>query len=64
DAGGPLDIVHDGKTGLVVAPDAPELAKACARLAANPAEAKALGEAGKLLAERVTWDSCIDALLS
>ena len=26
--------------------------------------ARALGEAGKLIAERITWDGCIDALLA
>ena len=26
-------------------------------------EAKAWGRAGKAIAERVTWDACIDALL-
>src|SRR5213078_1460866 len=29
DAGGPLEAVHDRKTGLVVAPDPAELARAC-----------------------------------
>jgi glycosyltransferase involved in cell wall biosynthesis len=64
DAGGPLEIVHDGKTGLVVAPEPAELARACAYLAGHLEEARALGEAGKVVAERVTWDACIDALLS
>ena len=36
DAGGPLEVVHDGETGLVVAPEAGELAKACAHLVAHP----------------------------
>jgi len=64
DAGGPLDVVREGETGIVVAPDAAELARACAHLAAHPDEARTLGEAGKAVAERVTWDACIDALLS
>jgi glycosyltransferase involved in cell wall biosynthesis len=64
DAGGPLEVVQDGETGLVVAPDAAEIAGACARLAGSVAEAQALGEAGKAVAERITWDVCIDALLS
>jgi glycosyltransferase involved in cell wall biosynthesis len=64
DAGGPLEVVEDGKTGLVVAPEPAKLAGACAYLAANVAEARALGEAGKRVARRITWDSCIDALLS
>jgi glycosyltransferase involved in cell wall biosynthesis len=64
DAGGPLEIVRDRETGVVVAPEPAELARACAYLAAHGDEARAWGRAGKAVAERVTWDSCIDALLS
>jgi glycosyltransferase involved in cell wall biosynthesis len=64
DAGGPLEVVHDGETGLVVAPDPADLARACAHLVAHPDEARSLGEAGKAVAERITWDACIEALLS
>ena len=64
DAGGPLEVVHDGGTGVVVAPEPAELAKACSYLAANLDETRKLGEAGKAVAERITWDACIDALLS
>jgi glycosyltransferase involved in cell wall biosynthesis len=64
DAGGPLEIVHDGETGVVVTPDSAEIAKACAHLVHHVDEARALGEAGKAVAERITWDACIDALLS
>lgn len=64
DSGGPLEVVHDRETGLVVAPDAAELARACSYLAAHLDEAKAWGQAGKTVAERITWDACIDALLS
>ena len=64
DAGGPLDVVHDRETGLVVAPESAPLAEACAYLAANAEQARAWGRAGKAVAERVTWDACIDALLA
>jgi glycosyltransferase involved in cell wall biosynthesis len=64
DAGGPLEVVRDRETGLVVAPDAGELAGALTYLAAHRAEARAWGEAGKAVAERITWDTCIEALLS
>ena len=63
DAGGPLEIVHDRSTGVVVAPEANEVARACAYLAEHVDEAKAWGRAGKNIAERVTWDACVDALL-
>jgi glycosyltransferase involved in cell wall biosynthesis len=64
DAGGPLEIVRDRETGVVVAPEPAELARACGYLAAHADEARAWGRAGKAIAERVTWDSCIAALLS
>ena len=64
DAGGPLEVVHDRETGIVVAPEAAALAQACAYLAAHVDEAKAWGRAGKTAAERVTWDACVDALLA
>jgi len=64
DAGGPLEVVHDHRTGAVVQPDAAAVAQACAYLATHVDEAKAWGRAGRELAERVTWDACVDALLS
>jgi glycosyltransferase involved in cell wall biosynthesis len=60
DSGGPLEVVSDRKTGRVVAPEAAALADACA---IPEDDARAWGRAGKAIAERVTWDSCIDALL-
>ena len=64
DAGGPLEVVHARETGVVVAPDPTAIAQACVYLASNVDEAKAWGNAGRALAERVTWDACVDALLS
>jgi glycosyltransferase involved in cell wall biosynthesis len=64
DAGGPLEVVHDRETGLVVAPEPAALAAALAYLAANVDEARRFGRAGKAIAERVTWDVCVDALLA
>jgi glycosyltransferase involved in cell wall biosynthesis len=63
DAGGPLEIVHDRETGIIVEPDAAAIADGCAYLAAHADEASAWGRAGRALAERVTWDACVDALL-
>jgi len=63
DAGGPLEVVHDRRTGVVVAPEPAELARAAAYLGTHIDEAKAWGLAGKAVAERVTWDACVDALL-
>ena len=64
DAGGPLDIVHDRQTGLVVAPDPAEIGKAATWLREHEAEAKSFGRAGKALADEVTWDRAIARLLS
>src|SRR5581483_10605329 len=59
DAGGPLDIVHDRETGLVVAPTADELARACSWLRDHRDEARSLGAAGRTIAQAVTWDACV-----
>lgn len=64
DSGGPLDVVHEGTTGLVVRPEPAEVARAAAWLRDNPDEARAYGARGRELAERVTWDSTIARLLA
>jgi glycosyltransferase involved in cell wall biosynthesis len=60
DAGGPLDIVHDGRTGRVVAPTADDLARA---LTFSEDEARSLGRAGHEIARDVTWEKCVERLL-
>jgi glycosyltransferase involved in cell wall biosynthesis len=60
DAGGPLDIVEDGRTGRVVAPTVDDLARA---LTFDDDEARALGRAGHEVARGVTWERCIERLL-
>ena len=60
DAGGPLDIVHDGKTGRVVAPTKEDLARA---LTFSDDEARTLGRAGHEIARNVTWQRCVERLL-
>jgi glycosyltransferase involved in cell wall biosynthesis len=64
DAGGPLEVVHDRETGVVVTPDAKAIGDACSYLVEHESEAAAWGAAGKAVAERVTWDACIDSLLA
>jgi glycosyltransferase involved in cell wall biosynthesis len=61
DAGGPLDIVHDGRTGRVVAPTRDELARA---LSFTEDEARTLGRAGHEIAGAVTWEACVERLLA
>lgn len=64
DAGGPLEVVSDRATGLVVTPDADEVAKALGWLREHPDEAASLGRAGNAIAREVTWDRAIGRLLS
>jgi glycosyltransferase involved in cell wall biosynthesis len=64
DAGGPLEIVADRRTGLVCEPRAPAVAEACAWLRGHLDEAKAWGRAGKEIARRVSWDETIGRLLA
>jgi glycosyltransferase involved in cell wall biosynthesis len=64
DAGGPLEVVADGRTGMVVAPDAADLARAVGWLRENRDEAATFGRAGKAIAAQVTWDRAIQRLLA
>jgi glycosyltransferase involved in cell wall biosynthesis len=64
DAGGPLEVVADRRTGLVCEPRAAAVAEACSWLRAHVDDAKAWGRAGKEIARRVSWDETIDRLLS
>jgi glycosyltransferase involved in cell wall biosynthesis len=64
DAGGPLEVVIDRKTGTVVRPAAATIAEGVAGLLNSPELAKELGERGQKVATTVTWDSTIERLLS
>ena len=64
DAGGPLEVVADRRTGLVCEPRAAALAEACSWLRSHVDDAKAWGKAGKELARRVSWDETISRLLA
>ena len=64
DAGGPLEVVSDRKTGIVCEPRAEAVAGACAWLREHVDEARAFGRAGHALADEVTWDRAIDRLLA
>lgn len=63
DSGGPLDVVSDGDTGLVVPAEPRAVAEAAAWLRDHPDEAAAMGRRGKALAEAITWDGAIARLL-
>lgn len=64
DAGGPLEFVKDGETGIVTAPR-PEAFGVALRLAwSRPEALQALGEAGRARAAQLDWDRPIAALLT
>jgi glycosyltransferase involved in cell wall biosynthesis len=63
DAGGPLEFVRDGETGLVVAPR-PEALGVALRLAwSRPEALQAMGEAGRRRVSGLTWDEPVAKLL-
>jgi len=63
DAGGPLEVVVDQRTGLVCEPTPDAVAQALAWLRSHPDEARAQGQAGRTEAARLTWDATVDRLL-
>ncbi|MFJ4694643.1 glycosyltransferase family 4 protein [Streptomyces sp. NPDC088766] len=63
-AGGPLDLVAHGCTGLLVPPrDAGAVRDAVAALAADPARRRAYGDAGRAMVEGRTWAAVGDQLI-
>jgi glycosyltransferase involved in cell wall biosynthesis len=63
DAGGPLEFVADGETGVVAPPDADAIAEAVDRLFALPeARLRDMGAAGRARVAGITWDGVIDRL--
>jgi glycosyltransferase involved in cell wall biosynthesis len=63
DAGGPLEFVTDGETGIVTSPDPESLAAAVDRLWSWPeSRLREMGEAGRRRVENITWDHVIDRL--
>jgi glycosyltransferase involved in cell wall biosynthesis len=65
DAGGPLEFVQDGATGLVAAPEPKAIAEAFDRLAGDPAMVQRLGAAGNALVRDVVpaWPEIVTRLL-
>lgn len=63
DAGGPLEFVSDGETGLVTAPDADSLGDALDRLTAfGEPRLREMGEAGRRRVAHIGWDLVLDRL--
>jgi glycosyltransferase involved in cell wall biosynthesis len=64
DSGGTLEFVEHEVNGLVCAPEPSAVGAALTRLAAAPALAARLGEAGRAVALGITWDTVIERLVS
>jgi glycosyltransferase involved in cell wall biosynthesis len=64
DSGGTLEFVQNESNGLVCAPTPDELGAALARLAGDRALARQLGDAGRTLAQGITWAHVIERLVS
>lgn len=64
DAGGPLEFVHDGRTGIVTEPDPAALGTALRTLWPRTAELAAMARAGRAAVERISWDDVIATLLA
>lgn len=63
DAGGPLEFVSDGETGVVVEPTPQAIADAMDRLLlSDERRLREQGEAGHARVRDITWDRVIDAL--
>jgi glycosyltransferase involved in cell wall biosynthesis len=63
DSGGPTEIVRHGVDGLIAAPTPEALGAALASLVADPAHARAIGEAARRRAARVTWPAAVRTIL-
>jgi glycosyltransferase involved in cell wall biosynthesis len=63
-AGGPLDVVVEGATGLMFDPNDPAaLVDAVRRLVDDPAYAQQLGAGGRARAKACSWSTVLDGLL-
>jgi glycosyltransferase involved in cell wall biosynthesis len=64
DAGGPLEFVEHGVTGLVADPTPESIGEAIARLHSGHALARSLGDAGYDRVRPITWDGVVEKLLA
>jgi glycosyltransferase involved in cell wall biosynthesis len=62
DAGGPLEFVKEGETGLVTAPEPEALARALAELLSDAARCRAMGERGYASVRELSWPHVIRRL--
>ncbi len=63
DSGGPTEFVVDGVNGRICDPSADAIADAINQFAQKPALAASMGEAGRTVAARITWDGVVEKLV-
>lgn len=63
DSGGPAELVHHQREGLVADPTPASLAAAMAQLAESPALAESMGSAAAAAGAAITWPRTLDRLL-
>jgi glycosyltransferase involved in cell wall biosynthesis len=63
DSGGTLEFVRDAENGFICPPEPAAIGAAVARLAADRALARQLGERGRVRAAQVTWDGVVEQLV-
>ncbi|MBN2199291.1 MAG: glycosyltransferase family 4 protein [Candidatus Aminicenantes bacterium] len=63
DSGGPAELVRDGSTGFIAAPDPQALAEKLDILAADRALAESMGENAFRFVSKMTWDKAVEKLL-
>jgi glycosyltransferase involved in cell wall biosynthesis len=64
DAGGPLEFVRDGETGIVVPPRAEAIGAALETAWGRPETLARMGERGRSRAAALSWDDAVGALLA
>lgn len=64
DAGGPLEFVYDGKTGIVTAPQPQAFGYAIEKCWGRERELSAMGRRGRGVAQQITWDHVVETLLA
>ncbi|MHB8689910.1 MAG: glycosyltransferase family 4 protein [Solirubrobacteraceae bacterium] len=63
DSGGPTELVQDGVSGLVVAPDPAAIGAAIERFVGDRRGARRMGVAGRERARSISWDRVLAAVL-
>lgn len=63
DAGGVLELVHHGETGLIVEPQVAAVAQGMRQLLADPQKTAAMGQAASASVAHITWEKAIKTLL-